>query len=164
VHTRFVPQRTYMSLGSLRAQLCYPLSDAESREQFSDASLKEALHSLNLRVVSDNFGLDSIQDWSLLLSVGQQQRVAVARVLLTKPDLVFLDESTSALDAANEAQVYHLLKESCATLVSVGHRSALLELHDKVLYCRDKQNSDDLDTWSLMTVAEYKKLHSMAVN
>ena len=150
-----------MSLGTLRAQLCYPLSDHESKELFSDQDLRDALCGLNLHVVADSFGLDSVQDWSLLLSVGQQQRVAVARVLLIKPDLVFLDESTSALDAANEAQVYHLLTETCQTLVSVGHRAALLELHDKVLYCRDKQHDEDLDRWSLMTVDEYKQLNSV---
>ena len=53
--------------------------------------------------------------------------------------------------------VYKLLKEACPTLVSVGHRPALLELHEYVLRCRDKRNAEDLDTWEIMTVAEYRK-------
>jgi ABC-type transport system involved in Fe-S cluster assembly fused permease/ATPase subunit len=84
-------------------------------------------------------------------------QVAVARVMLMKPKMVFLDEATSALDGNNEILVYSILKEVCPTLVSVGHRPALLDLHDMVLWCRDRQSASDLELWDLMTRDEYKQ-------
>ena len=79
--------------------------------------------------------LDVADDWTRILSGGEQQRLAFARVLLVAPDYIFLDEATSALDEPREIEMYKLLKEKLpsATIVSVGHRSTLFEVHDTEL-------------------------------
>ena len=80
--------------------------------------------------------LDAADDWSRILSLGEQQRLAFARVLLSKPDYIFLDEATSALDEPRELEMYELLREQLpeVTIVSVGHRSTLFKLHDVELH------------------------------
>lgn len=80
--------------------------------------------------------LDTEADWSAQLSLGEQQRLAVARVLLARPSLALLDEATSALDLQNEARLYKLLVASGMALVSVGHRASLREYHHEVLALR----------------------------
>jgi putative ATP-binding cassette transporter len=79
--------------------------------------------------------LDEEDDWTRILSLGEQQRLAIGRVLLNRPRVVFLDEASSALDEGLEHAMYRLLRESLpgATLVSVGHRNSLLGLHTRVL-------------------------------
>ena len=80
--------------------------------------------------------LDEVDDWSRILSLGEQQRLAFARVLLVKPDWIFLDEATSALDEPREQEMYELLKRElpAASIVSVGHRSTLFTQHDTELH------------------------------
>ncbi|CAG0996825.1 partial Vitamin B12 transport ATP-binding protein BacA, partial [Rhodocyclaceae bacterium] len=78
-------------------------------------------------------GLDVEMDWHKVLSIGEQQRLAFARVLLARPRFAILDEATSALDVANESSLYRQLVESQTTLVSVGHRSTILKFHSQVL-------------------------------
>ena len=79
-------------------------------------------------------GLDAVGDWSSILSLGEQQRLAFARVLLARPPVALLDEATSALDAANEARMYSLLRDlDDVAYVSVGHRGSLLGFHEQVL-------------------------------
>ena len=79
--------------------------------------------------------LDDVQNWSQRLSLGEQQRLAFARILLLKPALLFLDEATSALDEDSEAKLYGLLRAAPwrPTIVSVGHRSTLRSFHDQIL-------------------------------
>ncbi|MDY5253551.1 ATP-binding cassette domain-containing protein [Veillonella caviae] len=79
--------------------------------------------------------IDEVANWGQLLSLGEQQRVSFARLFLLKPDWIFLDESTSALDVDNEARMYELLRILCpqATIVSVAHRLYLRKFHDKEL-------------------------------
>ena len=124
----FLPQRPYLPLGSLRRALCYPGTAAGS-----DESLQVVLKKVGL----ENFGsrLDEIDDWSRILSLGEQQRLAFARVLLTKPDWVFLDEATSALDEPREAEMYQMLAQELPNMgvVSVGHRSTLFAQHQQEL-------------------------------
>jgi vitamin B12/bleomycin/antimicrobial peptide transport system ATP-binding/permease protein len=74
-----------------------------------------------------------VADWSSMLSLGEQQRLAFARILLANPRLVLLDESTSALDLANEARLYMLLLARGVTVVSVGHRDSLIQFHTRRL-------------------------------
>lgn len=74
-----------------------------------------------------------VADWSSMLSLGEQQRLAFARVLLANPKLVLLDESTSALDLANEARLYMLLIARGLGVVSVGHRDSLIQFHTRRL-------------------------------
>ena len=79
-------------------------------------------------------GLDAVGDWSSILSLGEQQRLAFARVLLARPPVALLDEATSALDAVNEARMYSLLRDlDDVAYVSVGHRGSLLGFHERVL-------------------------------
>lgn len=77
--------------------------------------------------------LDLVADWSTQMSLGEQQRLAFARVLLANPALVLLDESTSALDTANEERLYGILKDRGVAFISVGHRDSLRQFHGQVL-------------------------------
>ncbi len=121
----FLPQKPYCPIGTLRDQLLYPAVNST----FPDGELLDALSSVDLpNLAAQAGGLDSSLDWSRTLSLGEQQRVAFARVLLTRPSLVVLDESTSALDVEAEARMYSLL--SGTRYVSVGHRPTLLRWHD----------------------------------
>lgn len=126
----FLPQRPYMVLGSLRSQLLYPHTAAE----VSDEELQKVLVKANLPDLASRVGgFDTVLNWSDVLSLGEQQRLAFARLLLTKPRYAILDEATSALDVKNEEQLYHLLKSSDTTYVSVGHRPTLIEYHENIL-------------------------------
>jgi vitamin B12/bleomycin/antimicrobial peptide transport system ATP-binding/permease protein len=125
----FLPQRPYMILGSLRAQLCYPGATGAS-----DDDLHRLLAEVNLGDLAARIGgLDAERNWAEILSQGEQQLLAFARLLLNQPRFAFLDEATSALDPANEAMLYRRLVESPAVLVSVGHRSSLAQYHDRNL-------------------------------
>jgi len=127
----FLPQKPYMVPGNLRAQLMYPLSE----EDADDAAITKAIEKVNLddiyaRVDGD---LKKVVDWTNVLSLGEQQRVAFARLFLKKPSIAFLDEATSALDEDNERLLYERLRDSGIAYVSVGHRSTLKEFHDTLL-------------------------------
>ncbi len=126
----FLPQRPYMVLGSLREQLLYPQVD----EQVSDAVLTGVLKRVNLADLPERVGgFDAVLDWGQLLSLGEQQRLAFARLLLTKPAYAILDEATSALDGPNEELLYRELQHAGTTYISVGHRPSLPAYHDRVL-------------------------------
>ena len=128
--TLFLPQRPYLPLGTLRGALCYPSKPLPASE---DGRLKDVLRKVDLeRLVKL---LDQEDDWSRILSLGEQQRIAFARVLLARPDWVFLDESTSALDEEHERDMYQLIASELPKtgIVSVGHRTTLLALHDRQL-------------------------------
>lgn len=119
-----------MFLGTLRNQLLYPDLDRPATE----AQLLDLLVRVNLPDLAQRFGgLDTEMDWEKVLSIGEQQRLACARVLLVQPRFAILDEATSALDVANETQLYRQLLSTRATLVSVGHRTTLLAYHQQVL-------------------------------
>ncbi len=122
-----LPQRPYIPLGSLRRALAYP--DAEGT--YSDAQITEAMHAVGLDHLASR--LDEDRLWSQALSGGEQQRVAIVRALLDRPDWLFLDEATAALDEPMEARVYATLRERLpqTTLVSIGHRNTLLAFHDR---------------------------------
>jgi len=120
----FVPQKSYLPLGTLAQALCYP-----GALEIKEAELREMLSLVQLGHLADR--LSETDQWSNVLSLGEQQRIAFARVLLARPEFVFLDEATSALDEAAEAHMYGLLKVRLpgAALVSVGHRSSLRAWH-----------------------------------
>ena len=125
----FLPQRPYLTLGSLRDQLCYPRA-ADATDQI----LLEALNDVNLADLPARFGgLDAEKDWAAVLSVGEQQRLAFARLLLNRPRYAFLDEATSALDLQNEELLYARLARMAITIVSLGHRPSLRRIHRQVL-------------------------------
>jgi vitamin B12/bleomycin/antimicrobial peptide transport system ATP-binding/permease protein len=126
----FLPQQPYLQPGTLRSQLIYP--NVES--SLSDEQLLEILEQVHLPQLAERVGgLDAVQDWEKLLSVGEQQRLAFGRVLVHKPGIVILDEATSALDNGNEESLYGRLRESGTTLISVAHRAAVLRHHTHVL-------------------------------
>ncbi|MBD2136139.1 ABC transporter ATP-binding protein/permease [Anabaena sp. FACHB-1237] len=127
----FLPQRPYMMLGSLRDQLFYPFGNSH----LTDHQLHEILQKVNLLDLDMRFGgFDVEQDWSEVLSLGEQQRLAFARFLVSKPKYVILDEATSALDEQNEASLYDLLLQSGTTFISVGHRPTLKRFHNLVIF------------------------------
>lgn len=143
----FLPQRPYMRQGSLRSQLLYP----QQERQIADEELLRLLVSVNLPHTATHFGgLDAELDWAKVLSVGEQQRVAFARVLLHAPRYAILDEATSALDIANEDSLYRLLAATGTTLVSVGHRPSILKYHPQVL------EIDGDGSWQLYAADSYR--------
>ena len=123
----FIPQRPYLPLGTLKESLLYP--GTESR---TDEELKQLMEDCCIGYLYEKLYLEA--DWSHVLSVGEQQRLAFVRALIYKPVWLFLDEASSALDEETEAKVYTLLMEEAqqTTLVSVGHRSTLNKYHQKV--------------------------------
>jgi putative ATP-binding cassette transporter len=126
----FLPQRPYMVLGTLRDQLLYPNTHLEVEEQH----LKQVLEQVNLADLDERFGgFDAQQDWADVLSLGEQQRLTFARLLLNKPSYAILDEATSALDLGNEERLYQHLQSKGTTFLSVGHRSTLANYHQSVL-------------------------------
>ena len=143
----FLPQRPYMLLGSLRSQLLYPLQDQE----ITDEELLQLLDRVNLPAIAARLGgLDAELDWAKVLSVGEQQRVAFARVLLAAPRYAILDEATSALDIDNEDNLYRQLVASATTLISVGHRASIMKYHPQVL------ELDGNGGWQLYAADDYR--------
>ena len=142
----FIPQKPYMLLGSLREQLCYP----QSPDRFSDEQLRHVLVEACLPDLVERYpDLTIKQDWPRLLSLGEQQRLAFARLLLNAPRFVVLDEATSALDVATEKRLYQLLLEREMAFVSVGHRPTLTSFHDTVL------ELDGSGGWRLLPASGY---------
>ena len=125
----FIPQRTYFPDGSLRNALAYP----EPAEGYTDDALRQALDDAQLPRLKER--LDDVDAWGQRLSGGEQQRLAIARVLLKKPSWVFADEATSALDEDAEQAVYQRLRaitrEAGGALVSIAHRSSVAGFHDR---------------------------------
>ena len=126
----FVPQKPYMMLGDLRAQLLYP----HGRSDMSEAELQTVLERVCLPdLIEKAGGLDAQRDWSKVFSLGEQQRISFARILISQPSFVFLDESTSAIDIPTEAKLYEALIQTGTTFISVGHRETILRFHDRAL-------------------------------
>ena len=127
--TMFLSQLPYMPLGDLRTVISYPAAAGE----FDDAAIQAALDTVALGQLASR--LDEVDDWAKVLSPGEQQRIAFARVLLAKPKVVFLDESTSALDEGQEFALYKALRAALpdCIVVSVSHRPSLEQHHDQRL-------------------------------
>jgi len=125
----FIPQRPYVPIGTLKDALCYP----GQSDDFDDGACAEVLRACRMEHYADRLG--ETAHWSKRLSPGEQQRLAFGRVLLQKPDIVFLDESTSALDSDNERRMYTLIRERLpgCTVVSVAHRESVREMHQRTL-------------------------------
>ena len=125
----FLPQRPYLPIGSLKRAACYP----EDAGRYPDAQVAQALEAVGLAHLSPDLARE--ENWAQLLSGGEQQRVAVARALIVKPDWLFMDEPTAALPDDAQARLYALLKERLpgTTLVSIGHRTELDRFHARKL-------------------------------
>lgn len=172
----FLPQRPYMVLGTLRQQLLYPTWSEDAIPSSNDslpflmrgpnsenASAKrgkpttediiQVLEDVRLGYLLSRFGsLDLTHEWSSVLSLGEQQRLAFARLLLSKPKLVLLDESTSALDEANEAHLYRQIEKAGITYISVGHRRTLYDYHKKTLRISTIDPNNNRRNWNIETI------------
>ena len=128
----FLPQKPYLPIGTLREVVSYPMPTGG----FDEATLREALLAVGLPGFAER--LSEAGHWALQLSPGEQQRIAFARALVQKPEWLFLDEATSAVDEATEARLYRLLRERLAdtTVFSVGHRATLRAFHARQLLVR----------------------------
>ena len=136
----FIPQKPYLPLGTLREALLYP-----GTKPVSDEALKRLMETCQIGYLQDK--LDMAADWSHVLSVGEQQRLAFVRAHIQQPIWLFLDEATSALDEETEAAMYRLLAERLpqTTVVSVGHRSTLNKYHALVLRIDKQEHSVHLE-------------------
>jgi len=141
-----------MPLGDLRTQLLYP-SDGTLDLVHSDADLQKILALFGLGHLPERFsgGFDAIQDWARVLSLGEQQRLAAARCLVSNPRYVVLDEATSALPLKMERGVYERFQAepSIEGYISVGHRTSLAQYHDAVLEVLGDGK------WRIITPEEY---------
>ncbi|CAH0261344.1 Inner membrane ABC transporter ATP-binding protein YddA [Roseomonas sp. CECT 9278] len=125
----FLPQRPYLPLGALGAVLNYP----RPADAFEESAQREALEKVGLGPLGDRLAEE--ERWDRVLSLGEQQRLAFARLILHRPRWVFLDEATAALDEANQDAMMNLLLESLpdVALVSIGHRPGLEAFHTRTL-------------------------------
>jgi len=124
----FLPQKPYCPLGSLRHCIAYPFKCSSST---NDDNINRLLHLCQLQSLC-SYHLDEIQDWSRVLSLGEQQKLSFVRVFLHKPKWIFLDEATSSLDQQAETHLYTSLFQQLgdhSTVISVGHRSNLRRFH-----------------------------------
>ncbi len=124
-----LPQRPYFPLGSLEAAVSYP----SERGMFTSERIVKVLEDVGLPALARQLADEA--HWNQVLSLGEQQRLGIARAILQAPDYLFLDEATASLDEASEAKLYRLLQErlSHATIVSIGHHSTLRAFHDRLL-------------------------------
>lgn len=133
----FLPQRPYMIIGTLREQLTYPSLE----KSVSEEKLQAVLTLVNLADLAERFGGFEVEkDWAEMLSLGEQQRIAFARIFINERKYLILDEATSALDTTNEANLYQHLQEKNITYISVGHRESLREYHQLILKFNDDQS------------------------
>lgn len=150
----FLPQRPYIILGTLREQLLYP----QTTRQMSDQELEEILEKVNLQhLVTNRHDFDKEVNWENILSLGEQQRLAFARLLVSRPSFTILDEATSALDLTNEESLYQQLQETQTTFISVGHRESLFNYHQWVLELTENSG------WTLLGVEDYRRQKAIAI-
>jgi putative ATP-binding cassette transporter len=130
----FLPQKPYIPIGTLRDAVKYP----DEHSAATDAEIVAALEAAQLASLTGR--LDETAHWSNMLSGGEQQRLAIARALVFKPDWLFMDEATASLDVPNEAAIYRELKARLpsTTLISIGHSPALKQWHDRIVELQRK--------------------------
>ncbi len=129
IYSLFMSQKPYMPIGRLYDSICYPLLHRLPKK----TEMLVILNDCGLKYLSEK--LDDFGNWSSILSIGEQQKVAFCRLLLNKPDVVYLDESSSALDEDSENMLYNLIinKLPNTIIVSVAHRSSVNKWHNKII-------------------------------
>ena len=145
-----LPQRPYFPLASLAAAVSYP----SRLGTFEDARIAEVLTAVGLPEWADRLYEEA--HWNRMLSLGEQERLAIARVLLQEPDYLFLDEATASLDEAAEASLYRLLHERLkgSTIVSIGHRSTLGAFHRRRFEVVPSETASEVRDAPLVSAAE----------
>jgi len=135
----FLSQRPYLPLGTLRESVLYPFKT----DFATDENIRKTMELCKLDELVDK--LDQVEDWSHILSFGEQQKIAFVRAILQQPNWLFLDEATSAIDETTEAELYKLLhsKLQNTTIISVGHRHTLAAYHKRKLII------DNIGGWCL---------------
>lgn len=132
----FLSQKPYMPMGTLAQTICYPSAE------FSDEKyLASLLEKVGLEHLVPHLNMED--QWGLVLSLGEQQRIAFLRAIINRPDVIFMDEVTSAMDEPNESKLYAMLKDELkdSIMISVGHRSTLENMHNRILDFTDKNPS-----------------------
>jgi putative ATP-binding cassette transporter len=124
-----LPQKPYLPIGTLKAAITYP----SQPDEFHDDEIRDVLTAAQLDHFIDNLDVEDI--WSQRLSGGEQQRLSLARALLAKPDWLFLDEATAAMEESMEAKIYQTLADKLpsTTIISIGHRTSLVQFHKRYL-------------------------------
>jgi len=134
----YIPQKPYLAIGTLRDQVIYPHSLAEMKEKgVTDDALLSLMDSVKLRYLvenrKNNGGWDAVEDWADVLSGGEKQRVAMARLFYHRPHFAILDECTSAVSVDVEAFMYSHCRELDIALITISHRPSLWKHHDYIL-------------------------------
>lgn len=149
----FLPQHAYVVVGTLRAQLNYP----NFNRPVKDEELQSVLEAVNLGDLTERCGgFDTDFDFERILSAGERQRLAFARVFLNRPRYVLLDEATSALDAENESALYDKLAPTRSAVVSVSHHPALVKYHSQILELKGNGG------WHLHPATEFRFIERVA--
>jgi putative ATP-binding cassette transporter len=145
-----LPQRPYFPISSLASAITYPAEPGT----FSTEQLADVLTAVGLPQLSPR--LSEQAHWNRMLSLGEQQRLALARAILQAPDYLFLDEATASLDEASEAALYQLLQQRLGktTIVSIGHRSTLIALHQRRLTLAKNGDRHEVEERTLQPAAE----------
>lgn len=144
----YIPQRPYLPNGSLRDQLIYPHTHSDQKKRgVTDDDLQHILNEVRLGyLVGREGGWSSVNDWNDVLSGGEKQRIAMARLIYHRPTYAILDECTSAVSIDVEGHLYTYMKSVGITLITVSHRDTLWKYHEYLL----KFQGDRQYTFSLM--------------
>lgn len=143
----FFPQRPYMLNADLRSQLIYPATSTS----LTDKKLQQILNQVGKGYISERYGgFDAIRNWARELSLGEQQCLSIARLLIHSPQYAFLDEASSALDFDTEQLIYQTIIESGTTIISVGHRASIVRFHRKNLVLKG------YGQWEFNTIEHYE--------
>jgi vitamin B12/bleomycin/antimicrobial peptide transport system ATP-binding/permease protein len=152
----FLPQRPFMTLGSLAQNMVYP-KNIEDPDVPSDDELRRILDIVDLHELPSRMGgLAAVCDWGDTLSLGEQQRLSFARLLIAKPKLAIIDEGSSALDLTSEKRMYDLLRELNISVVSIGHRPSLVQYHDTILRLGKASGAEEIN-WRVESITQDKR-------